>query len=122
MLRRKHEGPRSLHQMLVRFLVYHRATTKAQLLKTGRSKEKEVDVVLGEVAGSNLNERPGSFQKEKDRPRSLCKVCATNQRATSQSWTFGRKEGGRCAWRRSWFRRKPEGPRSLRQMLVRLLA
>ena len=44
------------------------------LLKNGRSEEKEVDVVLGEVACSKI-----------EGPPFLCKVRATNQWATSPS-------------------------------------
>ena len=44
------------------------------LLKNGRSEEKEVDVVLGEIASS-----------ENEGPPFLCKVRATNHCATSPS-------------------------------------
>ena len=44
------------------------------LLKNGRSEEKEVDVVLGEVACSKI-----------EGPPFLCKVRATNHCATSPS-------------------------------------
>ena len=44
------------------------------LLKNGRSEEKEVDVVLGEVARPKI-----------EGPPSLCKVRATNHCATSPS-------------------------------------
>ena len=75
-------------------------------LKTGRSEEKEVGVVHGDVACS-----------KNEGPPFLCKVRATNQCATSsttgevlslascynrdvasENWTFGRKVGRCCAW------------------------